>query len=149
VVLREIRTDKGLQCEHDRSPRFIPPPSEAGIAAAPASAVEEVKSQAKIRSVKALGGTAFSVQGSVDSSDEDCKQERLVRLVGWKRMSFRGTRHFTPPQRRDRLRPGPLHPLLARPDSAKHYRIKVRRSFREDGSLECEPDVKRFAWRRH
>jgi hypothetical protein len=159
VVDREIKINegrRGLHCGPDRSPRFtVPPPSEAGIAAAPASAAEEVREVKTRVTVLFVAGPGFYVKGSVRSSDEECERDRLVKLAGWQRM-----------------KPGRQAPITARTGAGdaplahrftlywdwgahrnrnppKRFRIKAPRTFREDGSLECEADVKRFAWRRY
>jgi hypothetical protein len=144
---------RSLKCEPDAKRIRVPPlPSEAGIAAAPASAAEGVKSQVKVSVVRALGGTSFTVQGSVHSSDEDCKRDRHVKLVGWKRN--RGLRGHPTDHTGDNAGTGygPGHFTLYWSDRTppKHYRIRVRRGrvFHESGD-ECEADVKRFAWRRY
>jgi hypothetical protein len=83
-------------CKGDRSRRFtVPPPSEAGIAPAPASAAEDrkedlpsgfsphvrerVKSRVKINSIRKRGD-AWLVEGVVRSRVNGCERGRLMEL---------------------------------------------------------------------
>jgi hypothetical protein len=136
-------------CKGDRSRRLtFPRPSEAGIAAAPASAAEEVteaKTRVKISFAGTLSGEDFFMKGEVQSPVKKCERRRLVKLVGGSPV-----RGYVVDYTTARTKPGGGHRGRfsldwVDPNPPAHYRIKAPRSFpRKDGSLKCKADVKRF-----
>jgi hypothetical protein len=135
--------NRSFKCKADRS-RWLtfPPPSEAGIAAAPASApedVREVKTRLRITFMVGSPGGELFVKGRVRSPEQRCVNRRIVKFIGERAGNLHGRANG------DRtLRGGRFTLLLHDPTPRERYRLKALRSFRLEGSLKCKPDVKRF-----
>jgi hypothetical protein len=136
---------RSFKCKADRSRWFtFPPPSEAGIAAAPASAAEEVNTRLKLDRLDLDPGVdRFYVSGRVRSSVKACKRPRFVNVI-----RPGGVRVAHPHGARRRLTDTDSkgHFSLSWRDEnpPARYRFKVPRSFPEGRSLKCEADVKRI-----
>jgi hypothetical protein len=136
-VRRSFPGEGSLKCEavEKRVVRTAP------IAAAPASAAEEVReveSRVTICCVNALGGGSFELQGEVQSSVKACKRGRRVTVIGGQR----------PVARARGWRKGGFYLRWNDRTPPEHYRVKVHRSFPPPGEgrsgLKCKADVKRF-----